>query len=250
MVRYLNRKIAVPINGIAHAAQTYVQDKRDGVHTEDRFARLNIRFRDEIENPALSMSEIEHDLAEYEENLTKVTAGKQRIGTELEFATRIRKDMLPNIFPAFPDRKDFNIYAGMDPAKEVGGDFYDFFFVDQDRLAMVIADVSGKGIPAAMFMMMAKNMIRTQVSSGSCPKEVLEAVNRLICQNNREEMFVTVWFAILDLNTGILTAANAGHESPDEILQAVNKAVADLVGDAEQFDDLTMMCIEYTGKQI
>jgi sigma-B regulation protein RsbU (phosphoserine phosphatase) len=271
------------------------------------------------------MSEMEEDLVAYEDNLTKVTAEKQRIGTELELATRIQADMLPNIFPAFPERQEFTIYASMTPAKEVGGDFYDFFFVDQDRLAMVIADVSGKGIPAAMFMMMAKSMIQTQAASGRGPREVLETVNHLICQNNREEMFVTVWFAILDLNTGILNAANAGHEfpilkkpggcfeifkdkhgfviggmdgvkyreyeirlepgarlfvytdgvaeatsadkelfgmdravqalndaadqSPEGLLRAVNAAVSRFVGDAEQFDDLTMLCIEYRGKE-
>ena len=92
------------------------------------------------------MTEMEKDIAAYEDNLTRVTAEKQRIGTELALATRIQADMLPNIFPAFPDRSEFSIYASMTPAKEVGGDFYDFFFVDRDCLAMVIADVSGKGM--------------------------------------------------------------------------------------------------------
>jgi len=314
-----------PINAIADAAQNYVQDKYNGVQTEEgRFAGLNITTGDEIENLANSMTEMEKDIAAYEDNLTRVTAEKQRIGTELALATRIQADMLPNIFPAFPERSDFSIFASMTPAKEVGGDFYDFFFVDHDRLAMVIADVSGKGIPAAMFMMMAKSMIQTQAASGRAPGEVLETVNRLICANNREEMFVTVWFAILDLKTGLLTAANAGHEypvlkqpdggfelfkdkhglaigamsgmkyreyevqmnpgaklfvytdgvaeatnaqnelfgmtrtvdalnqaadkSPEEILQSVNSAVESFVGDAEQFDDLTMMCLEFRGQ--
>ena len=325
MLRYMNRNIVKPINDIAQAAQTYVRDKREDAQANDHFARLDIRTGDEIENLSIVMSQMEEDLVAYEDNLTKVTAEKQRIGTELELATRIQADMLPNIFPAFPERQEFTIYASMTPAKEVGGDFYDFFFVDQDRLAMVIADVSGKGIPAAMFMMMAKSMIQTQAASGRGPREVLETVNHLICQNNREEMFVTVWFAILDLNTGILTAANAGHEfpilkkpggcfeifkdkhgfviggmdgvkyreyeirlepgarlfvytdgvaeatsadkelfgmdravqalndaadqSPEGLLRAVNAAVSRFVGDAEQFDDLTMLCIEYKGKE-
>ena len=325
MLRYMNRNIVKPINDIAQAAQTYVRDKREDAQTNDHFAKLDIRTGDEIENLSIVMSQMEEDLVAYEDNLTKVTAEKQRIGTELELATRIQADMLPNIFPAFPERQEFTIYASMTPAKEVGGDFYDFFFVDQDRLAMVIADVSGKGIPAAMFMMMAKSMIQTQAASGRGPREVLETVNHLICQNNREEMFVTVWFAILDLNTGILTAANAGHEfpilkkpggcfeifkdkhgfviggmdgvkyreyeirlepgarlfvytdgvaeatsadkelfgmdravqalndaadqSPEGLLRAVNAAVSRFVGAAEQFDDLTMLCIEYRGKE-
>ena len=325
MLRYMNRNIVKPINDIAQAAQTYVRDKREDAQTVDHFAKLDIRTGDEIENLSIVMSQMEEDLVAYEDNLTKVTAEKQRIGTELELATRIQADMLPNIFPAFPERQEFTIYASMTPAKEVGGDFYDFFFVDQDRLAMVIADVSGKGIPAAMFMMMAKSMIQTQAASGRGPREVLETVNHQICQNNREEMFVTVWFAILDLNTGILTAANAGHEfpilkktdgcfeifkdkhgfviggmdgvkyreyeirlepgarlfvytdgvaeatsadkelfgmdravqalndaadqSPEGLVRAVNAAVSRFVGDAEQFDDLTMLCIEYKGKE-
>ena len=244
--------------------------------------------------------------------------------TELGVAKRIQADMLPNEFPFLPERGEFDLYASMNPAKEVGGDFYDFFFVDEDHLALVIADVSGKGIPAAMFMMMAKNMLQTQAMTGRSPQEVLNTVNQLICKNNQEKMFVTVWFGILDLVNGILTAANAGHEypmlkqpdspfelikdkhgfvlggidrvrykeyelhlepgskvfvytdgvseaqnsgkelfgrdriiqalntamdeAPEGILQAVDKAVSDFVGEEEQFDDLTMLCIEYRGR--
>ena len=137
-----------------------------------------------------------------------------RIDTELTMATRIQADMLPNIFPAFPDRKDFDIYASMKPAKEVGGDFYDFFLIDEDRLGLVIADVSGKGVPAALFMMASKILIQNYAMMKKDPKAALEAANEQICLGNREEMFVTVWLGILDLKTGLLTAANAGHEYP------------------------------------
>ena len=133
---------------------------------------------------------------------------------ELSLATRIQNDMLPNIFPAFPERKEFDIYASMNPAKEVGGDFYDFFLIDENMLGMVIADVSGKGIPAALFMMASKILIQNYAMSGATPSQVLEMVNNQICSNNREEMFVTVWFGILNLTNGTLTAANAGHEYP------------------------------------
>ena len=263
-------------------------------------------------------------MEEYLRNILAMTAEKERTGTELALATRIQADMLPNKFPAFPDRQEFHVFASMTPAKEVGGDFYDFFFVDDDRLALVMADVSGKGIPAAMFMMMAKNMIQNQAMAGHSPQEVLGTVNQLICENNKEEMFVTVWFGILDLASGILTAANAGHEypvvktpdgpfevfkdkhgfvlgtmegisykeyelhlepgaklfvytdglseaqnseeelfgrnrivqalnsvkdePPEGLLRAVTEAVTAFVGEAEQFDDLTMLCIEYRGK--
>lgn len=133
---------------------------------------------------------------------------------ELGIATNIQKHMLPSIFPAFPERKEFDVYALMSPAKEVGGDFYDFFLVDEDHLAMVIADVSDKGVPAALFMMASKIMVQNYTMMGKSPAKVLEAVNNQICHNNQEDMFVTVWLGILDLRTGLLTAANAGHEKP------------------------------------
>ena len=284
------------------------------------------RTGDEIEILANTFGKLSDQMEGYLRNILAMTAEKERVGTELALATRIQADMLPNKFPAFPDRKEFHIYASMTPAKEVGGDFYDFFFVDDDHLALVMADVSGKGIPAAMFMMMAKNMIQNQAMAGHSPQEVLGTVNQLICENNKEQMFVTVWFGILDLGSGILTAANAGHEypilkkpdgpfeivkdrhgfvlgamegmkyreyelrlepgsrlfvhtdgvneaqnadaelfgidrtlqalnsakdePPEGILRAVDEAVAGFVRDAEQFDDLTMLCIEYKGKSV
>jgi sigma-B regulation protein RsbU (phosphoserine phosphatase) len=269
------------------------------------------------------MADMEREMGEYEDNLTAVTAEKERIGTELSLATRIQADMLPNIFPAFPERPEFDIYASMAPAKEVGGDFYDFFLVDEKRLCVTIADVSGKGVPAALFMMMSKIMLQNYAMTGLNPAEVLKRVNAQICKNNREEMFVTVWLGILDLETGLLTAANAGHEypmlkkpggdfelvkdrhglviggidgaqykeysltlepgaklfvytdgvaeatnaagelfgtdrtlaalrtagnTPKSVLESVDRAVAEFVGDAPQFDDLTMVCVEYNGK--
>jgi serine phosphatase RsbU (regulator of sigma subunit) len=254
----------------------------------------------------------------------KQQAESSRLETELSLATRIQADMLPNIFPAFPERKEFDIYASMDPAKEVGGDFYDFFFVDDDHLGIVMADVSGKGVPAALFMMISKILAQNYAMTGRGPKETLEAVNAQICANNREEMFVTIWLGLLDLNTGRLIAANAGHEypvlkpadgsfelvkdkhgfvvggmpgvkyrdyelqlapgaklflytdgvaeatnadnelfgtdrmiealraaeeeEPKKIVEAVDHAVAEFVKDAPQFDDLTMLCLHFKGK--
>ena len=137
-----------------------------------------------------------------------------RIETELNLATRLQADMLPNIFPAFPERSEFDIFATMDPAKEVGGDFYDFFLIDDDHLCMVMADVSGKGVPAALFMMAAKIILANNAMSGKSPAQILTDTNAAICSNNREEMFVTVWLGILEISTGKLTAANAGHEYP------------------------------------
>ncbi len=137
-----------------------------------------------------------------------------RIGRELNMAASIQAGALPSIFPAFPDRKEFDIYASMTPAKEVGGDFYDFFMVDDNHLGMVIADVSDKGVPAALYMMSAKMIISSHAKMGKTPKDVLEAANNALTADYGEEMFVTVWLGILDLRTGLLTAANAGHEYP------------------------------------
>ena len=142
------------------------------------------------------------------------SSARQRIETELNVATQIQSDMLPRIFPAFPERREFDIYASMTPAREVGGDFYDFFLLDRDRLAMVIADVSGKGVPAALFMVVTKTLLKNAVQTGLSPKEALEKVNNQLCENNEAEMFVTVWLGVYEISTGKLTAANAGHEYP------------------------------------
>ena len=248
-----------------------------------------------------------------------------RISTELNLATRIQADMVPNIYPAFPDRREFDVYATMDPAKEVGGDFYDFFLVDDDHLCLVMADVSGKGVPAALFMMASKIILANNAMIGKSPAQILTDTNAAICSHNREEMFVTVWLGILEISTGKLVAANAGHEYPvvkhgdgsfevlrdkhgfviggmagmkykeyeltlepgsklflytdgvpeatdaennmfgaDRMLEALNEekdgttvdilkhvrtSVDGFVNGAEQFDDLTMLCMEYRGPE-
>lgn len=151
-----------------------------------------------------------------------------KTGAELSVASNIQRDMLPCIFPAFPERAEFDIHATMQPAKEVGGDFYDFFLVDDDHLSLVMADVSGKGVPAALFMVIAKTLLKNSVQNGLSPKAVLEKVNNQLCENNEAEMFVTVWLGIYEISTGKLTAANAGHEYP-----AIRKAN----GEFELFKD-------------
>jgi len=172
------------------------------------------RTGDEIEVLAESFASLSQKTRDYIQQITEITAEKERIGTELALATRIQADMLPNIFPAFPEREEFDIFASMDPAKEVGGDFYDFFLIDDTHLGIVMADVSGKGVPAALFMMISKILVQNYAMSGKSPAEALRAVNDQICSNNREEMFVTVWLGVLDTVTGTVTAANAGHEFP------------------------------------
>ncbi len=323
LANYMKKKISVPIDEIAGAAERYVADRRDGITDTDHFAMLNIRTGDEIENLSLVMADMEHDIQAIEDDLTKITAEKERISTELTLAKRIQAAMLPSIFPPFPDKKEFDVFASMDPAKEVGGDFYDFFLVDDDHLCLVMADVSGKGIPAALFMMISKIILQSCAMLGQGPSAVLTKTNEAICSNNQANMFVTAWVGILELSTGRLTASSAGHEypiikkpggdfevfkdrhgfviggfpsskyedyelllepgtmlflytdglpeatnsekemfglnritavlnenadrHPNEILESVNRAVEKFVGNEEQFDDLTMLCIQYCG---
>lgn len=169
---------------------------------------------DEIGKLAKSFNGMSMRLTEYIDNLTAITAEKERIGAELDVAKHIQASMLPCLFPAFPERPELDIYATMTPAKEVGGDFYDFFLTDDDHLVMVMADVSGKGVPAALFMVIAKTLLKNCAQTGLSPKAILEKVNNQLCENNDAELFVTVWLGILQISTGKLTAANAGHEYP------------------------------------
>lgn len=159
----------------------------------------------------LTLSRRTHGLLKQQEEDNRE---KERIGAELHVATQIQTSLLPCVFPAFPEYEEFDIYASTNPAKEVGGDFYDFFLVDKDHLALVMADVSGKGVPAALFMMITKTLLKNVVQSGLSPKAALESVNNQLLENNEAGMFVTVWLGIYEISTGKLTAANAGHEYP------------------------------------
>ena len=315
---FIKKKLVDPVVKLQKATGEIV----DNIE-KDKTLTIDIHTNDEIEMLAESFEKMETNLRQYIQQNEVITADKERIVTELELATKIQADMLPNIFPAFPERGDFDIYASMTPAKAVGGDFYDFFLTDETHLAIVIADVSGKGVPAALFMMMSRILLQNAAMSGLSPAKVLEKVNAHICSNNREEMFVTVWLGILDLETGNLIAANAGHEkpmvmqpdgefefyrdkngfviggisgmcyneyemnlkkgaklfvytdgvveatnaqdelfgiqntlnalnevrdkTPQKILMHIQQQVDLFVGDEPQFDDLTMLCMEYTG---
>ncbi len=207
---YLRKVLLKPLKLITEEAARFTADE---VLTEHKL-KDTVKNRDEIGVLAGSIDRMEEQIVKYVEDIKVTTAEKERISTELSLATRIQADMLPNIFPAFPGRKEFDIFASMDPAKEVGGDFYDFFLIDEDRLCMVMADVSGKGVPAALFMMGSQIILKNNAKMGKSPAEILSAANEAICANNREEMFVTVWLAVLELSTGRGMAANAGHEHP------------------------------------
>ena len=316
--RNLDRTLIQPITTLKNGTDELV-NKLD---SEEAFVS-GIHTGDELEALAHSIEEMDRSLKHYVRENTAITAERERLNTELELAGSIQMDMLPCDFPPFPERSEFDLYASMNPAKEVGGDFYDFFLVDEDHLALVIADVSGKGIPGALFMMMVKIMVQNCVLAGLSPKQVMEQVNEQIAENNSESMFVTVWLGILDIPSGKLTAVNAGHEypifkkpggcfelikdkhgmavgtmegicyreyemqfepgsslfvysdglpeannraeelfgmtrtlaalnenpdlSPEETLCAIERAVDTFVGDAPQFDDLTMLCFAYHG---
>ena len=214
MTKYVKKTVTKPINAITDAATEYVIDKQLHRGNNDHFSKLGIKTKDEIENLSEVMGRMEKDLVGYEEHITRIAAERERISAELNMATQIQVGMLPHIFPPFPERKEFEIYASMKPAKEVGGDFYDFFLIDDDHLCLVIADVSGKGVPAALFMMVSKVIIQSYANICGNVSEVLERANEAILSDNQVEMFVTVWIGILEISTGILKAANAGHEFP------------------------------------
>lgn len=169
---------------------------------------------DEIGSLADSFNYMTDSLRKYIEDLKEITTKEERLAGELSAATNIQASMLPRDFEIYAGHKEFDLYAAMTPAKEVGGDFYDFFLVDEDHLAMVMADVSGKGVPAALFMAISKTLIKNRTQMGGNPAEILRAVNEQLCERNEAEMFVTVWLGILELSTGKGMAANAGHEHP------------------------------------
>ena len=314
----LGKKIVRPLNTITQRISELKEGNLE-FKMEDTY-----RTGDEIEVLAESFATISHKTVAYVEQIKRVTAEKERIGTELDMARQIQASMLPHMFPPFPERSEFDLYATMTPAKEVGGDFYDFFLVDDDHLCMVMADVSGKGVPAALFMMISKVILQSCAMLGQSAAEILTKTNEALSHDNQVEMFVTVWLGILEISTGKMTCANAGHEYPalkrgdhfelykdrhgfviggmegvrykeyelqlqpgdklfvytdgvteatsadlklfgtDRMLEALNKEpdahcrqilgsvqadIDSFVGEAEQFDDLTMLCMEYNGKE-
>lgn len=209
-VFYLGRRLLHPLQIITKEASRFASEN---VMRDEKLSSV-IKNRDEIGQLAGAIDQMEEQIQSYVEKITSITAEEEKMRTELSLAARIQLEALPGTFPAFPERNEFDIHASMKPAKEVGGDFYDFFLVDDDHLCLVIADVSGKGIPAALFMMVSRTILANIAMMGMPPGEVLEKANEAICANNKEEMFVTVWLGILEISTGKVTAANAGHEYP------------------------------------
>lgn len=316
---FVKKKIVNPINKIRDASKSMVENLENEESIE-----ISVKTGNEIEELFDSFKQMYKDVKDYIGKLSTLTAEKERIGAELDIAKHIQASMLPCIFPAFPERKEIDIFATMDPAKEVGGDFYDFFMVDDTHLAIVMADVSGKGVPAALFMVIGKTLIKDHTIPDRDLGEVFTAVNNLLCEANSEGLFITAFEGVLDLVTGEFTFVNAGHEmpfickadgnfepykirpgfvlagmedmkykagtmqldvgdkifqytdgvteatninnelygmdrlgeilnkvklgTPHDILPAIKRDIDEFVGEAPQFDDITMLCLEYKAR--
>lgn len=184
----------------------------------DRDSHIDLRTGDEIEDLGNAFNDMIAQINEYTQNISAMTAEKERIRTEIQVASHLQADMLPEVKGIYAERNDFTIAASMVPAKGVGGDFYDFFLLDEEHLALVIADVSGKGIPAALFMVESRTMIRSRLMTiGKGDRglsDVVEDINRSLCDNNKELMFVTAWIGVLNIVSGEVDFVNAGHCRP------------------------------------
>lgn len=211
----LRKKVIQPIDLLTQATGAFIQNNQEELALGTVEVNVpDIRTGDEVEQLAKAFYKMEEDMLAYIRRFMEITAEKERIGAELNVATQIQADMLPRIFPAFPERTEFDIYATMDPAKEVGGDFYDFFLVDDNHLAVVIADVSGKGVPAALFMVIAKTLIKNHAQNKETPSVVFTHTNEQLCEGNDAGLFVTAWMGVLEISTGSFTYVNAGHNPP------------------------------------
>lgn len=207
---YYSRRVA---RQLTRPVQALVENTRE-VGGGSLVTHPVIETGDEIEVLSRSFNTMVDQLRAHTENLTRVTAEKERIATELNIARQIQGSMLPCIFPPYPDREEFDLYARMVPAEEVGGDFYDFFLIDEDHLALVIADVSDKGVPAALFMVITKTLLKNHLLAGFSPGQALAETSSQLCENNEAGMFVTAFVAVWEVSTGRLTYANAGHNPP------------------------------------
>ena len=313
---YLRRYMVKPLRAVKDETERFAAAPSKAQVTLSE----TVKTHNEIRQLAAAIDTMEEETLNYIENLTAVTAEQERIGVELGVASAIQQGMLNSVSP---NRPELDISAIMDPAKEVGGDFFDYFLIDDDHLCMTIADVSGKGVPASLFMAITKVLITDTTLVTRSPAEILRMVNERVCQKNKLDMFVTVWLGILEISTGRVIAANAGHEypliyhnggafelmkdkhgfviggmegvrfreyefvmkegdslflytdgvpeatdsseqlfgldrtlaalntapdgEPQALMASVREAVDKFVGDAPQFDDLTMMCLKYYG---
>lgn len=216
LMRFTEQKISRPVEQLAHIAGSYYTGHATDAQREQMVAACEAYAKDSTEVGELARSYISmaKDMGSYVDNLRTVLAEKERIKAELNLASSIQGNMLPCIFPPFPEHSEFDLYAIMDPAKEVGGDFYDFYMIGEDKLAVIVADVSGKGVPAALFMVITKTLLKNHTQMGMEPNKVFETVNRLLCDGNDAGLFVTAWMGVLELSSGTMTYVNAGHNPP------------------------------------
>ena len=203
----ISRSISGPLRAMAKATEEMARGNLDAPMPA-------VKSHDEVGILAESFSRMGESLKKYIRDLTETTAAKERIESELSIAHDIQMSLLPKIFPAFPDRKEFDIYAVIEPAREVGGDLYDFFFIDDTHLCFVIADVSGKGVPASLLMAETRMLIKMTARESVLPDQILYRVNNELCMNNDTGMFVTIFLGILDTATGEVLYSNAGHNPP------------------------------------
>ncbi len=208
LILFLFRSAIHPLSVVTSGIKTYMSDK-DSEKAQEMMS--GVTTRNEVGELADSFGALVAEIDAYTKESLRINSEKERENAEMALAARIQQEALPHVFP---DNKEFSLAASMTPARVVGGDFYDFFFIDENHLGLVIADVSDKGIPAALFMMMSKDMIKNYTMAGGSPSQVLKRVNRNLSENNKNGMFVTVWLGVLEISTGILTAVNAGHEYP------------------------------------
>ncbi len=213
-LKYVENTITVPLQILFNVVTTFSKSENEKIDVEElKETCEGIKTGDEIEELSIAFCKMMSDIQEYVKNIKEASLEKEKVEAELMAATKIQSSLLPNIFPAFPQRDDFEIFANMRPAKGISGDFYDFYLFG-DKLAFVIADVSGKGVPAALFMMTAKSVIKNAFASSSDIREVVRRVNNELCENNEALMFVTAFLGIINLKEGILTYVNAGHTPP------------------------------------
>ena len=206
----IKHQVVKPIREIVSEANRFA---KSGTKGETELSTKAGRVK-EIHELAKSIDKMEDDTVKYIEDLTDVTKKNERINTELDLATKIQNGILPKKDNVVADRKEFDLGAYMKPAKKVGGDFYDFFMVDDTHLAILIADVSDKGYGAAMFMAVAKTLIKTRIKMGGSARDIISYADRTIAEGNAAGMFVTAWLGIIDLETGHVNACNAGHDYP------------------------------------
>jgi len=232
----LVNRISQPLKQLAaHAGKLATQDFSEPVTGPSDIDGLPKKSRDEVGELAESFITMEHALRQSVRELKETTAAKERIESELKIARDIQMSMVPKTFPPFPNRREFDLYAILVPAREVGGDFYDFFFIDDNHLCFVIGDVSGKGIPAALFMAVTRTLFRTTASKVSMPDKILSLLNLEMCRDNDTCMFVTVFCAVLDIRTGEVEYSNGGHNLPYFVSHAETRPLKNTGGMALGF---------------